>query len=274
MTRLYIALFAVAVAVMPAPARAQIEWLNDLDAALRSAQEARRPLLVDVSAVWCPPCKVMEEDVFPDPNVVASSRRFLCVKVDADKRKTPKWYAGALPTIAVLDPWGNVLGMREGFLAAAPLSEILDAVPASFEELVEPMAALAQNRNDIPALQRAGRFYDRARLYLAAREFYQRALKSPSLRDDNDRRDEIRLEIGQLALKLSDFKDAERVFTKAVKECGEKYRPLLLVGLGTAHYRRGDAAAARQTFERVRDQYPDTEACHLAEQNLAKLGRP
>ena len=94
------------------------------------------------------------------------------------------------------------------------------------------------------------------------------------VRGDNDRQDEIRLDLGQVALKLSDFKEAERVFTKAIKECGDQYRPMLLVGLGTAHYRRGNVAAARQSFERVREQYPGTEASHLAEQNLAKLGRP
>ena len=74
-------------------------------------------------------------------------------------------------------------------------------------------------------------------------------------------------------MKLTDLKEAERGFTKAIKEWGDRYRPLLLVGLGTASYRRGDAVAARQTFERVRDQYPNTEASRLAEQNLAKLGR-
>ena len=36
---------------------------------------------------------------------------------------------------------------------------------------------------------------------------------------------------------------------------------------------RGDTAAARQTFERVRNQYPGTEASRLAEQNLARLDK-
>jgi hypothetical protein len=66
-------------------------------------------------------------------------------------------------------------GVSLGFFAAEPLSDILGAVPASFDELVEPMAVIGRNREDVSALQHAGRFYDRARLYLTAREFHQRA---------------------------------------------------------------------------------------------------
>jgi thiol:disulfide interchange protein len=64
---------------------APIEWRDDCQAALREAQEVEKPLMVDVFATWCVPCKRLDEAVWPKGDIVDASTAFVPVKIDGDK---------------------------------------------------------------------------------------------------------------------------------------------------------------------------------------------
>ncbi|WP_083004676.1 protein-disulfide reductase DsbD [Halomonas sp. GT] len=60
----------------------QVNELSALETELSAAASAQQPAFVNFTADWCISCKLMERDVFPDPNVVAALNDFHLIEVD------------------------------------------------------------------------------------------------------------------------------------------------------------------------------------------------
>jgi len=57
------------------------------DAAFARARQEHKPILLDIGAVWCHWCHVMDGESYEDPQVAeVLNRDFVCVKVDRDER--------------------------------------------------------------------------------------------------------------------------------------------------------------------------------------------
>ena len=101
-----------------APASA-IAWRTDFDAALAEARLTNKPLLVDFSADWCPPCVAMKHDVWPHPQVaVAVNSAVVPLLVDADRDAVlgPRYQVSAIPTVLLIDAGGRVIKRHDGYL--------------------------------------------------------------------------------------------------------------------------------------------------------------
>jgi thiol:disulfide interchange protein len=110
-----------------APASA-VEWRSGLDAALAESAETGKPVLVDFTASWCPPCKVMKHEVWPDAAVAqAVNKNYipLLVDVDVDAEVARKYGIRGIPTILVLDAKGDVL-RAASFMSASGMIDFLN----------------------------------------------------------------------------------------------------------------------------------------------------
>ena len=64
-----------------------IRWQPWDDASFSLARKLKRPMLIDIGAVWCHWCHVMDQTTYADPKVAALVNRFFVpVKVDTDER--------------------------------------------------------------------------------------------------------------------------------------------------------------------------------------------
>jgi uncharacterized protein YyaL (SSP411 family) len=79
-----------------------VDWYPWGPAAFRRAKELNRPILLDVGAVWCPWCDLMDSDTYTDaPTADFINQNFVAVKVDFDA--SPKLVAQLQRAQAILN---------------------------------------------------------------------------------------------------------------------------------------------------------------------------
>ena len=74
-------------AYLKSAAHQPVHWHPWGEAALERARVEDKPILLDIGAVWCHWCHVMDGESYEDPEVAELlNRDFVCVKVDRDER--------------------------------------------------------------------------------------------------------------------------------------------------------------------------------------------
>ncbi|NDF15587.1 thioredoxin family protein, partial [bacterium] len=117
----------------PSPKRdAHGFFVNDPKAAVAEAQKTGKPLLIDFFGIWCPPCNLYSERVFPSAEFKKLRRRFVLLKLDADREESFEWKSryrvGGYPTGA------KGIEARIGIARAELLSALKDSIRISIEK--------------------------------------------------------------------------------------------------------------------------------------------
>ncbi|MBM3136151.1 MAG: DUF255 domain-containing protein [Chloroflexi bacterium] len=92
--------------------RARIPWLDWDEDSFQLAKDLDKPILLDISAVWCHWCHVMDQTTYDDPEVAALvNAEYVPIRVDNDKRPdvNARYNMGGWPTTAFLTPEGEVI---------------------------------------------------------------------------------------------------------------------------------------------------------------------
>ena len=74
-------------AYLKSAAHQPVQWLPWGEAAFARAHSEQKPILLDIGAVWCHWCHVMDGESYEDSSVAELlNRDFVCIKVDRDER--------------------------------------------------------------------------------------------------------------------------------------------------------------------------------------------
>jgi uncharacterized protein len=117
-----------------APAETQpaiLHWQPWSDAAFAQARREHKFVLLDLEAVWCHWCHVMDDITYRDPAVVRLLRqRYVLVKVDQDARPdiSNRYQDYGWPATVVFAADGSEIVKRQGYIPPQPMSSILQAI--------------------------------------------------------------------------------------------------------------------------------------------------
>ena len=138
-----------------------IEWRPWTPALFEQARREKRFVLLDLEAVWCHWCHVMETTTCADAKVVALVRaHYLAARVDEDSDPplSERYGDYGWPATIVLDGEGREIVKRRGYLPPAQMAAMLQAIvddPTPGPSVVEAPAVEPPSEAALSAEQRA-----------------------------------------------------------------------------------------------------------------------
>jgi len=146
-------------AYLQSAAHQPIHWFPWSAEAFAAAEDASRPMLLDIGAVWCHWCHVMDRESYEDPALAAFlNDNFVCVKVDRDERPDvdaryqravqTMTGQGGWPLTAFLTPAGQVFYggtyfPPDGRMARPGFRSVLEQVLRAFHDRRDQVDAQA-----------------------------------------------------------------------------------------------------------------------------------
>jgi uncharacterized protein YyaL (SSP411 family) len=126
-------LLAAAILALAAQARAAdtIAWQPWSDAAFAEAKKEHKFVIMDLEAVWCHWCHVMDETTYRDPKVITlMGSRYVPVRVDQDSRPdlANRYEDYGWPATIVFAADGSEIVRRRGYLTPAEMASMLQAI--------------------------------------------------------------------------------------------------------------------------------------------------
>lgn len=116
----------------PGGARADaIAWRDWSDRVFADARAQKKYVLLNLGAVWCHWCHVMDATTYRDPRVAQLMRRhFIAVRVDQDSRPdlSRRYEAFGWPATIVMDADGNDIGKMRGYREPDRFLHTLNAI--------------------------------------------------------------------------------------------------------------------------------------------------
>jgi uncharacterized protein YyaL (SSP411 family) len=111
--------------------KAKIEWQPWSESIFEKATKQHRFVLLDLEAVWCHWCHVMDEITYRDPKVIdLINARYIAVKVDQDSRPdlSTRYEDYGWPATVVFNTDGSEIVKRQGYIPPMPMASMLQAI--------------------------------------------------------------------------------------------------------------------------------------------------
>ncbi|MCE5197623.1 MAG: DUF255 domain-containing protein [Armatimonadota bacterium] len=141
---------------------AEVNWRDWGDEAFEDSKRTGRPVLLDISAVWCHWCHVMDETTYSNPTVVdIINRDYIPVRVDNDRNPdiNARYNMGGWPTTAFLTHNRDVI-TGSTYIPPERMAAMLKRVSQVYQEGGEDLiqrAETARSETEIEMTEEVGR---------------------------------------------------------------------------------------------------------------------
>ncbi|MFW5928675.1 MAG: thioredoxin family protein [Thermoplasmatota archaeon] len=107
----------------------EINWYS-YEEGMQKAKEQDKPIFIDFWAEWCSPCQKMEEEVYPDHEVIETSSEFINIKVNVDENQqlAKEYNVKSIPTLLFLNSEGEVITSEVGYMSSSEIINTMDEV--------------------------------------------------------------------------------------------------------------------------------------------------
>lgn len=271
--RLRAAALITATMLHPVIASGQVSWETNLDKASDAARKANRALLLEFWSATCEPCRVLDQDVFPDERIGTAIRRLNPVRVDVDKQPdvARRYNVNGTPTLVVTDSYGTELFRYTGLLDADRMLQLFKELPADVSRFNQLSQALARDKDDFSVLATLGRELRSEGFFRSSNRYLDRALRTRGTAEQTDTRADILVAMGRNHFELKEYDRSARSFERHLREFpGRPAEPEVMLGLGWALLSQNKTAEGRKVLQSLTQKYKDSRAASDASKLLTR----
>ncbi|HEU4886837.1 MAG TPA: thioredoxin family protein [Thermoanaerobaculia bacterium] len=228
------------------------EWLKDWKAAFRIAKQERKLVFVDYYADWCAPCRMMEQEVFPTPDVQARLREYVLLRVDVDHLGPGiKLRPQKLPTYIIFDPGERDRFNFYGGMPAAAFLNRLDSIREGVPFMLKA-ADLFEQKADVEAWSEVAKGYVKVGAAEPARKAWQQVQRGAGAK-----RDRATAQVAEInaaftwVLEGKGNKAVDLLKKIAQAPVNPETEGLCWFVLGQSYVRMKDVPHAREAFEKA-----------------------
>ena len=268
----------VAVVLAGASPPPGIHWERRFDEALRKAKAAHKPLMVDFWAEWCGWCHRLDRTTYTDPRVIRMADDFIAVKLNTEGSSqetaiAERYEVSSLPTIAFLSPSGRQIQRVQGFQGPGQFPGTMETAREMGTKVMAWEDVLEKNPAAAAALVGLGVHLFDQEDYPGSRDLLRKAVKTDAELPGLERK-RARMLLAIIMNYDRKHAEAESLLKEALGlQPTSEYDPKLLYLLGKTYVSWGKAKDARDTFQRVMDDYPQSYVAQKAREALASLDR-
>lgn len=264
----------IAVAILGASsASAQVSWETNLDKASDAARKGNRAMLLEFWSATCEPCKLLDQNVFPDERIGTAIRKLHPVRVDVDKQPdvARKYNVNGTPTLLLTDSYGTELFRYTGLLTADRMLQLFEELPADVSRFNQLSLALARDKDDFVALSAFGRELRSGGFYRSSNRHLDRALRTRATPDQQDGRADILVALGRNHFELKEYDRSAKAFERHLREfAGRPSEPEVMLGLGWALLAQNKTAEGRKVLQGLTVKHKNSRAAADAAKLLSR----
>lgn len=273
MNRLRAVAFAV-LTLAPCDVMAAVEWETNLERGSAAALGSNKPMLIEFWANWCPPCLVMDAEVYTNASVIQAMTKVVPVRIDVDKQPliARKYELTGMPMLVFADSYGNELFRFTGTITAPTMIQLLRELPGDVTNVNRLARVLAKDQDNFAALEGLGRELKAAGLFRSSNVYYTRATRVRPLPEQAGTRGDILIAMGHNHLELKEFREAARVFERYLDDfSGGPAEPDAMLGLGRALLFQDKRADAKRTLQALTGRHKTSPLYNQAVRLLSSL---
>ena len=257
--RLLVGIGFLLVSLVPPATASDLKWETDWSTAFARAASEDRAVFVDYYATWCIPCRHMEQEVFPAPQVAQRLERFVLLRIDAEKERRRALIDGVrgYPTYIVYDRWKTPRLRMTGTRSPERMADILDVFISVMPRITAAAAKLQRGESAPPHISLGAIYLDVGLFADATAEFEKARKVAVKLKDPVSEQ----LAIGELLLTRAMQGEAGAVVGElaSIAASPRSDANALFAWMAVARSRllMGDEAAMMDALERAKKFAPD-----------------
>lgn len=235
------------------PTYGEIVWEESFKKGIEQAKLRNSPVVIDFYTDWCGYCKVLENKIFPDPEVSKLLENFTTLRINGEEHPeiAGNFKVSGYPTVLFLDKNGayldRIVGLPSSPMMAKKLKEVYEK--RNIEDQFLNIAK--QDPDNVLNNYKLGIYYFKANQFEKSESFFLKSIQSPKT-DHPEKKMESLFILGIIQIQEKKYSQAISIWSRYLTDypTGDEFSARYYRGVSYFYY--GKYPEAKDDFLRAK----------------------